>query len=185
LLVSIGKSWRYAWLQAHDTLSQCRTSAERKSIDARLTEELRQVRGQLLDQAERKAHAHHDDASSMSPTAHTHQWLPPDTHQAWPDAASSSGKRRRQLPAASLAVLKKWLFTHRDNPYPSEAEKRQLAKEANLDITQVRNWYERQSDAHIHARICQEYSKPIPRPHRYANVRNRKRNLLRPRISQR
>jgi hypothetical protein len=45
-------------------------------------------------------------------------------------------------------VLKKWLFTHRDNPYPSEAEKRQLAKEANLDITQVRNWYEMQSGAH-------------------------------------
>eukprot|EP00252_Welwitschia_mirabilis_P020580 TRINITY_DN5072_c0_g1_i2.p1 TRINITY_DN5072_c0_g1~~TRINITY_DN5072_c0_g1_i2.p1 ORF type:complete len:666 (+),score=108.12 TRINITY_DN5072_c0_g1_i2:1078-3075(+) len=54
-------------------------------------------------------------------------------HEAW--------RPQRGLPERSVSVLRAWLFEHFLHPYPSDADKHQLARQTGLTRSQVSNWF--------------------------------------------
>lgn len=45
------------------------------------------------------------------------------------------------LPKEGVTVMKDWLYTHVDNPYPTQSEKDAMAEDTGLTIKQINNWF--------------------------------------------
>lgn len=50
-------------------------------------------------------------------------------------------KKRGKLPEQATGQLKKWIFNHMSNPYPSEEEKVVLCAQTGLSLSQLNNWF--------------------------------------------
>ncbi|KAJ1923173.1 Homeobox protein [Tieghemiomyces parasiticus] len=63
------------------------------------------------------------------------------TNVGTPTADKSVKKRRGNLPKHVTAMLKSWLLEHMMHPYPTEEEKLTLARQTNLTLNQISNWF--------------------------------------------
>jgi len=50
-------------------------------------------------------------------------------------------RKRRNLPPVATKILTDWYNQHNQHPYPSDPEKLILAKQANIKVVQVNNWF--------------------------------------------
>ena len=56
-------------------------------------------------------------------------------------AAISRHHRRFSLGAEARRILKRWVNENLEDPYPSMAEKQELATRAHLSLKQVNDWF--------------------------------------------
>jgi len=54
---------------------------------------------------------------------------------------SSGGGASSTLPRDATSYMKEWLYSHRDNPYPTQEEKDVISKETQLSMKQINNWF--------------------------------------------
>ncbi|KAL1918324.1 uncharacterized protein VTP21DRAFT_2984 [Calcarisporiella thermophila] len=86
--------------------------------------------------------SHSNRASIGSDSAYGGSASPPECPASERESKHLWGMRtvRGNLPKASTHILRSWLNEHRAHPYPTEQEKRELARRAHLTLTQVCNW---------------------------------------------
>ncbi|KAG2393460.1 hypothetical protein C9374_006991 [Naegleria lovaniensis] len=64
-------------------------------------------------------------------------------------------KNKRYLSDRAVKLLKEWLFLNWDNPYPDSNQKRELAKMADISVSQVNNFF-----INARRRICKKFESP-------------------------
>ncbi|RIA93612.1 homeobox KN domain-containing protein [Glomus cerebriforme] len=74
----------------------------------------------------------------LANTIYSHQASPQDQIE---NLSIKPKRRRGNLPKATTAHLKEWLAQHKKHPYPTEEEKLLLAKDTNLSLQQISNWF--------------------------------------------
>jgi hypothetical protein len=75
----------------------------------------------------------HQLAQPSSPPHHHHV-------QQHPTPSASGTKKRGNLPREVTELLKSWILSHAENPYPTDEEKRWLCAQTGLTYVQVSNW---------------------------------------------
>lgn len=50
-------------------------------------------------------------------------------------------KKRGIFPKTATNIMRAWLFQHLTHPYPSEEQKKELADQTSLTLSQVNNWF--------------------------------------------
>ncbi len=79
-------------------------------------------------------------SGKVSPATVLPPQMPPARRSIGTGGAKKTGsgsRRRSSFPKATTAVLKGWLRRHFLNPYPSDADKKQLCSECDLTISQL------------------------------------------------
>lgn len=56
-------------------------------------------------------------------------------------SSSKRQKKRGIFPKMATNVMRAWLFQHLTHPYPSEEQKKDLAEQTGLTLSQVNNWF--------------------------------------------
>ncbi|KAI8369432.1 uncharacterized protein BYT42DRAFT_617456 [Radiomyces spectabilis] len=65
-------------------------------------------------------------------------------------------RRRGNLPKAVTAILRDWLAKHKKHPYPTEEEKAALARQTDLTLNQISNWFINARRRILHAMLDEE-----------------------------
>jgi Homeobox KN domain len=79
---------------------------------------------------------HHHVQHATSPTASTSASATATTATG----GGSGTKKRGNLPREVTELLKSWILSHAENPYPTDEEKRALCAQTGLTYIQVSNW---------------------------------------------
>ncbi|CAF0823880.1 unnamed protein product [Rotaria sordida] len=64
-----------------------------------------------------------------------------DTCEENDDIPQHRQKKRGIFPKSATLLMRAWLFQHLNHPYPSEEQKKIFARETNLNVLQVNNWF--------------------------------------------
>jgi 3-methyladenine DNA glycosylase AlkC len=64
-----------------------------------------------------------------------------NTSKSLPGRGSIEVRKRCSFPPYITAILEKWLIDHIHNPYPTNAEKREIQQQTRLSILQIENWF--------------------------------------------
>ncbi|KNE61873.1 hypothetical protein AMAG_07145 [Allomyces macrogynus ATCC 38327] len=83
---------------------------------------------------EQKAHIIRMGAGALDRPLHTYTAAELNAH-------IGARKKRRNFTKEARSVLFAWLDEHEQDPYPTEAEKRDLAAAASLTVTQINYWF--------------------------------------------
>lgn len=65
----------------------------------------------------------------------------PSSHAGGNGSTRKARQKRGVLPKQATSIMRAWLFQHLVHPYPTEAEKNQIASQTNLTLLQVNNWF--------------------------------------------